>query len=217
MIERRDVRRAAAAGLLWALLGPLGAGCALAAASSPSGAQRAADAGRTLLGTPAPRLVLTTIDGKHIDLGRAYGHQAVYLKFWATWCVPCREQMPHLERTFRNAGADLVVIAINAGFNDTLQDVLAYRRSVGLTVPIVLDDGRLGQAFNLRVTPQHIVIGRDGRILYVGHLADERLEQALRAARTAAPAGATLARTAAPAGPTGAMQYRIGDRPDGSP
>ena len=215
MIERRDVRRAAAAGLLWALLGPLGAGCALAAASSPSGAQRAADAGRALLGTPAPRLVLTTIDGKHIDLGRAYGHQAVYLKFWATWCVPCREQMPHLERTFRNAGADLVVIAIDAGFNDTLQDVLAYRRSVGLTVPIVLDDGRLGQAFNLRVTPQHIVIGRDGRILYVGHLADERLEQALRAARTAAPAGATLARTAAPAGPTGAMQYRIGDRPDG--
>jgi thiol-disulfide isomerase/thioredoxin len=183
-----------------------------AAASSPSGAQRAADAGRTLLGTPAPRLVMSTIDGQRIDLGRLYGRKAVYLKFWATWCVPCREQMPHLEHTFRSEGADLAVVAINAGFNDTLADVREYRRRMALTVPIVLDDdGHLGAAFNLRVTPQHIVIGRDGRIVYVGHLADARLEEALRAARTA-PLPAAAVASAAPQSAPPAVHYGVGDQ-----
>jgi thiol-disulfide isomerase/thioredoxin len=205
-------RRMRPIGLLTALLAAAWAGSALAAAaSSPSGAQRAADAGRTLLGAPAPRLVMTTIDGQRIDLGRLYGHKAVYLKFWATWCVPCREQMPHLEHTFRSAGTELAVIAINTGFNDTLADVRDYRRRLGLSVPIVLDDGRLGAAFNLRVTPQHIVIGRDGRIVYVGHLADARLEEALRMARSAAPRAALAASAAAPA-PAAPAHYGVGDQ-----
>jgi thiol-disulfide isomerase/thioredoxin len=205
-------RRAPPPALLAGLLAPLLAAAALAAAaSSPSGAQRAADAGRTLVGRAAPRVVMTTIDGQQIDLGRLYGAKAVYLKFWATWCVPCREQMPHLEHTFRTAGADLAVIAINAGFNDTLADVRDYRRRMGLTVPIVLDDGRLGAAFNLRVTPQHVVIGRDGRILYVGHLADARLDEALRAARSAALPAATVA-GAAPQSTPAAVHYGVGDQ-----
>jgi thiol-disulfide isomerase/thioredoxin len=187
-----------------------------AAATNLTGAQRATEAGRTLLGTAAPRLHVQTIDGQDIDLGKLYGHKAVYLKFWATWCVPCREQMPHLERTFRGAGSDLAVIAVDVGFNDTMEDVRAYRRSMGLTLPIVLDeDGRLGAAFNLRVTPQHIVIGRDGRILYVGHLADAPLEDALRLARSAAPA-AKAPVAGEPARSTAATRhYRVGDQLSG--
>jgi thiol-disulfide isomerase/thioredoxin len=182
------------------------------AASSPSGAERAADAGRPLIGTAAPRLVMTTIDGQQIDLGRLYDTKAVYLKFWATWCVPCREQMPHLEHTYVTAGSDLAVIAIDAGFNDTLAEVQEYRRRMGLTMPIVLDDGRLDAAFNLRVTPQHIVIARGGRIVYVGHLADAPLEAALRTARgSALPSAAAVSATAAAA--AGATpHYRVGDR-----
>jgi thiol-disulfide isomerase/thioredoxin len=216
MTQARARRPRAAASRLLALLAPLLTATALAAAAeSPSGQQRAADAGRALIGTAAPPLVLTTIDGPRIDLGQLYGHKAVYLKFWATWCVPCREQMPHLEQTFRTEGADLEVIAINTGFNDTLADVRDYRQRLGLTMPIVLDDdGRLGAAFNLRVTPQHIVIGRDGRILYVGHLADAPLNEALRTARAAAPAGPAAASPAAAhaAAQPAATYYRVGDR-----
>ena len=158
--------------------------------AADTGQQLAQSAGRSLIGKRAPRLVVTTIDGDTIDLGRLYGKQAVYLKFWATWCVPCREQMPHFERTYETAGTDLAVIAVNTGFNDPIADVRDYRRKMGLTMPIVVDDGRFAAALHLRVTPQHIVIGRDGRIQYIGHLADARLDAALRAARTAAaPAG----------------------------
>jgi peroxiredoxin len=164
--------------LLWV------AAAAVATAADTSGQQLAEDAGRGLLGKLAPKLVLKTIDGHTIDLGQLYGKQAVYLKFWATWCTPCRQQMPHFEHTYETAGPDLAVIAIDTGFNDSLQDVEAYRRKLGITMPIVLDDGQSGAAFHLRVTPQHIVIGRDGRIQYVGHLADARLDAALLAARS---------------------------------
>ena len=190
---------------------------AVLAAASPTGAERAAEAGRSLVGMSAPRLVLTTIDGQRIDLGRLYDTKAVYLKFWATWCVPCREQMPHLEQTYRTAGPDLAVIAINAGFNDSLADVREYRQRLGLTMPIVLDDGRLDAAFNLRVTPQHVVIARGGRILYVGHLADAPLEQALGTARSGAPSdpeatGHTATATAVPAVHDPSVHYQVGDR-----
>src|SRR5580765_3053369 len=90
-----------------------------AAADAPTGQQRAEAAGRGLIGTPAPMLVLHTIDGETIDLGRLYGKQAVYLKFWATWCVPCMQQMPHFEHAYETAGPGLAVIAANVGIDDS--------------------------------------------------------------------------------------------------
>lgn len=175
------------------------------AVADTSGQQLAERAGLALLGAPAPRLVVTTIDGQTIDLGKLYGRQAVYLKFWATWCVPCREQMPHFEHAYETAGPDLAVIAVNVGFNDTADDVREYRKKLGITMPIVLDDGRLAAAFHLRVTPQHIVIGRDGRIEYIGHLADGRLDQALVAARSASGRSAASQ-------PAAIVRYAVGDR-----
>jgi thiol-disulfide isomerase/thioredoxin len=169
-----------------------------------SGQQRAQEAGRAILGSPAPRLTLKTIDGDVIDLGSLYGKKAVYIKFWATWCVPCRQQMPHFEHAYETAGPDLAVIAVNVGFNDSIEAIRAYRKKLGITMPIVFDDGSLGAAFHLRVTPTHIVIGHDGRIQYVGHLADQELDAALVGARAAAHApdgrgmhGAAIAHNAA--------------------
>jgi len=165
------------------------------ALAEATGQQRAHAAARAILGAPAPRLRLETIDGESIDLGALYGKKAVYLKFWATWCVPCRQQMPHFEHAYETAGPDMAVIAINVGFNDSVEAIRAYRKQLGITMPIVFDDGSLGAAFHLRVTPTHIVIGRDGRILYVSHLADQELDAALMAAR--APTARSTQRAAA--------------------
>jgi peroxiredoxin len=161
--------------------------CVAPARAEISGQQRAQEAGRAMLGAPAPRLTLKTIDGDSIDLGGLYGKKVVYLKFWATWCVPCRQQMPHFQHAYATAGSDMAVIAIDVGFNDSVEAIRAYRTKLGITMPIVFDDGGLGAAFRLRVTPTHIVIGRDGRVQYVGHLADAALDAALLAARSPAP------------------------------
>ena len=152
----------------------LSSGIALSAAAqkTESGEDRAEFAGKALIGQRAPSLKLKTIDGKTIDLGKLYGHKPVYLKFWATWCTYCLAQMPHFERTFETLGNDIEVIAVNTNFNETPQGIASYRDRHGLKMPIVIDDGRLASALNLRVTPQHVLIGRDGRITYVGHLAD---------------------------------------------
>ena len=165
-----------------------------------TGEQRAKAAGRTLLGRAAPKIVLKSIDGQTIDLGDIYGKKAVYLKFWATWCVPCRQQMPHFQHVYETAGSDLAVIAIDVGFNDSIDAIQAYRRKLGITMPIVFDDGTLGSAFHLRVTPTHIVIRRGGHIQYVGHLADAALDASLIAAR-------------APESPDGAMAEQKADDP----
>lgn len=205
-------RRLTAAGLsvvmLWSHSAPT--------ARAETGQDYAKQAGTRLVGRVAPAPRLATIDGKTIDLAALRGRKAVYLKFWATWCVPCREQMPHFEKVKRTAGDDpndLEVVAVNIGFDDTLAQIEAYRREHGLTMPIVRDDdGRLGELFGLRVTPQHVVIGKDGRIQYVGHLADARLDAALASARQSS---ATDSRTVATSTSLSAQQAaptaRIGD------
>lgn len=200
------LRRLAPAVLLAALF--LFGGLVQAAfAADLSGQERAEDAGHNLVGTPAARLSLTTIDGDQIDLGQLYGRKAVYLKFWATWCQPCREQMPHFEHVYETAGPDLAVIAVNIGFNDSVEDVRAFRSKYHLKMPIVIDDGRLANAFHLQVTPQHVIIGRDGTVRYVGWFADQRLQDALTAASMPA-AHAAAANPTLPA----AEHYKVGDQ-----
>jgi quercetin dioxygenase-like cupin family protein/thiol-disulfide isomerase/thioredoxin len=172
-----------------------------------SGQGRAQAAGQPLLGVPGPDIALRTIDGQTIDLSKLYGRKPVYLKFWATWCVPCREQMPGFERDYESLGDRIAFIAVNAGFNDTEAEVRQVQREVGMRMPIVIDDGRLAAALNLRVTPQHVVIGRDGGILYIGHLADERLHQAIEDALLEAP-GTASAREI-----PGRAVFGVGDTP----
>lgn len=164
-----------------------------------TGDQRAEGAGRSLIGKRAPPLKLRTIDGKTIDLAKSLGGKPVYLKFWATWCVPCREQMPHFEHAYESLGKDLEVVAINTNLNETLDGVKAYRKEHGLKMPIVIDDGRLASALNLRVTPTHVLIDRTGHIVYVGHSADAKLDAALQGLRSSTPGNvADQDKTAAP-------------------
>ncbi|QYJ91090.1 redoxin family protein [Shewanella halotolerans] len=143
------------------------------------GERRAKLAGSELLGTPAPRRQLTTLAGDKINLGELYGNKPVYIKFWATWCVPCRQQMPGFEKIYQEYGDKLQVIAVNTGISDDSNSVGAFVKKTGLKMPVTIDDGSLARAFKLRVTPQHFLIDKNGRIAYVGHQDDEAFHQAL--------------------------------------
>lgn len=184
------------------------------AATPDPGEQRAVTAGEKLVGTPAPAMTVTTLDGAQLDLAKLYGGKPVYLKFWATWCVPCKAQMPGFEQTFEKLGDQLQVIAVNAGLDDDPAAVRAFRDKFGLRMPIVVDDGRLAAALNLQVTPQHVLIGRDARIAFVGHLDGERLDRAIHdviaqpASTAVAPAPFALKPAFRPGDAVGALPAR---------
>jgi peroxiredoxin len=157
------------------------------------GEERAAAVGARRIGTPGPALTVKTVDGESIDLAKLYGDKPVYLKFWATWCVPCRAQMPGFEHTYEAFGDRMHVIAVNAGMDDDDAAVRAFRAQFGLRMPVVVDDGRLAAALDLTVTPQHVLIGRDAKIAYVGHVDGEPLDQAIQKVLAAPVVGAPAA------------------------
>jgi peroxiredoxin len=143
------------------------------------------------VGQPAPALTLKSIDGRPIDLADVYGKRPVYLKVWATYCIPCRVQMPGLRKIFASHGNEMDVIAVNAGVGDDIGKVMKFVQANDLKMPVAIDDGILGEWIGMKATPVHLVIGREGRVLFAGHQdgpkLDAAIEQAL--ASQAAPGG----------------------------
>src|SRR6201999_3922961 len=135
-----------------------------------------------LVGKPAPALTLKSIDGKLINLSDLYGKRPVYLKLWATYCIPCRVQMPGLRKIFASYGDEMTIIAVNAGVGDDVGKVKQFAQANDLRMRVVIDDGRLGEWIGMKATPVHLVIGRDGRVIFAGHQDGPTLDAALKQA-----------------------------------
>jgi peroxiredoxin len=135
----------------------------LALAGVLATAQGAAPAaGGAELGQPAPDFTLPDLAGKPVRLAGFRGQKTVLLNFWATWCVPCREEMPTLERLSRERRGSLVVLGINVDVvgKDKVQ---AFVRELGLTFPILLDpETVVGKRYRVRALPTSFLIDRDG-------------------------------------------------------
>ena len=137
-----------------------------------------------LVGRDFPDLAFATLDGKSVSPAAAERDRPVYLKIWATWCTTCLAQMPHFNETAATYGERMDVIAVATGFNETEDDVRRYADKNDMISLIGIDNGELADAIQFNVTPLHIIVGRDGKIQYVGHLADAKLERALNKALT---------------------------------
>ena len=151
-----------------------------------------------LVGKPAPALTLKSIDGKSINLSDLYGKRPVYLKLWATYCIPCRVQMPGLRKIFASYGNEMAVVAVNAGVFDDVGKAKQFAQEFDLKMPVAIDDGRLGAWIGMKATPVHLVIGRDGRVIFAGHQDGPALDAAIKQALAskAAPAGVATTRLA---------------------
>jgi thiol-disulfide isomerase/thioredoxin len=149
-----------------------------------------------LVGRPAPAVTLALLDGTPVDLAKLLGKKPIYLKFWATWCVPCREQMPHLQSTFQKYGDKLALYAIDVGVDDPIEDVRDMVKAKQLSMPVAYDrDGSVSEQFFLNVTPQHVLIDKAGIVRFVGHAVTPELERMIGAlvADTAPAVAATTA------------------------
>jgi peroxiredoxin len=111
----------------------------------------------------APEFSLADLTGKKVRLRELRG-KLVLLNFFATWCGPCREEMPGMERLFRShQDAGFVVVAVN--MQESVKTVRPFAERLKLSFPIAMDaDGTVTREYGVRALPVTFLIGRDGRI-----------------------------------------------------
>lgn len=113
----------------------------------------------------APDFSLPTTGGETIRLSDLRG-QAVLVNLWATWCPPCRAEMPAIEKIYNEYKDEgLVVLAINMTYQDDASEILPFAQEHGLTFPILFDESAIvGRAYQLRSLPSSFFITREGII-----------------------------------------------------
>ncbi len=109
----------------------------------------------------APPLALDGLDGQAWNIARLKG-KVVVLNFWATWCEPCRAEMPSLNALAQKHPQGLVVLAVN--YQEAEPRIRHYLETVDIRLPILLDrDGAAAKAWTRRIFPTTVVIDAAGK------------------------------------------------------
>lgn len=127
---------------------------------------------------PAPRLTSATdLNGESVSLEK-YRGSVVLVNLWATWCPPCRAEMPELEAFYQKYKTDgFVVVAIDQ--RESREEVAAFMAERRLTFPVWLDPhGEAEEKFNTNALPSSYVLDRDGqvRLMWTGGVSQAELE-----------------------------------------
>lgn len=122
----------------------------------------------------------TVFGGEPFSLKAVIGKKPVYLKFWATWCLECRKELPHLEQTYQKYRDKLAIYAVNLNINETDEYIKKLQQKNNLTIPIVMDNnGSIAGNFQFEGTPFHVLIDATGKVIYTTYKDDEILEKNL--------------------------------------
>jgi cytochrome c biogenesis protein CcmG/thiol:disulfide interchange protein DsbE len=136
-----------------------------------------------LVGKPAPDFTLQLFDGGQIALTELRG-QVVVVNFWASWCIPCREEAPALEATWQRQRARGVVF-VGVNIQDREPDARAFIREHGKTYPNGPDlRGVISIAYGVYGVPETFILDREGRIQHkhIGAVTAEVLEREIERA-----------------------------------
>ena len=129
---------------------------------------------------PAPQFALRDTDGRVRRLSD-YEGQVVWVNFWATWCGPCRRELPDIQRLADELeGAGVVVLTVN--FKQSADTALPFWDELGLDLPILLDsDGDVARQYDLLGFPDNFFIDREGvlRSFELGFLTEGQMRERL--------------------------------------
>ncbi|HET7754970.1 MAG TPA: TlpA disulfide reductase family protein [Anaeromyxobacteraceae bacterium] len=146
--------------------------------------------GGELQGTPAPAFTLPAVSGGAVSLASLQG-KVVALNFWATWCPPCKAEIPDFAAVYASSAGKCVEflgVAEESGSHDEIE---AAARTLGINYPVLVDeDGRVGEAFGIPGYPRTFLIDVNGRVrkVFEGMVSRAELEGALAPLLTEAPA-----------------------------
>ncbi len=132
------------------------------------------------VGQFAPDFQTVTEEGDPVSLSGLQG-DVVLLNFWATWCGPCRVEMPAFQRQFeRYAEQGFTVLAVNNA--ESVEDVVGFRDELALTFPLAMDErAQIQRQYGVFSYPSTFLIDRDGRIIarHFGLLTDQQIDDML--------------------------------------
>ncbi len=116
--------------------------------------------------TPAPDFTLRTLDGQNLRLGEQRG-RVVMVNFWATWCGPCRQEMPHLNRLYEKyRPSGFVLFGVNV--DEDTRNAAAVAGKLGIKFPVLPDaDKKVSKQYDLNAMPSTVLIDRDGKVRHV--------------------------------------------------
>jgi peroxiredoxin len=141
-------------------------------------------AGRSLdfspaVGNPAPDFSLDDLSGERIRLADQRG-KVVLVNFWATWCGPCRLEMPAFQARAERFASQLAVLAVN--FDETAGQVQDFVDEFGLTFPVLLDPGaKVQDLYRVRGYPTTYVVDAEGivQFVHIGLMTEEQMDRYL--------------------------------------
>jgi peroxiredoxin len=114
----------------------------------------------------APDFTLHTMNGPNMRLQEQRG-RVVMVNFWATWCGPCRQEMPQLDRLYQKYhAAGFVLMGVNV--DDDQRKAAEVAGKLGVTFPVLLDtDKTVSKLYDLSTMPSTVIIDREGKVRYV--------------------------------------------------
>ena len=159
------------AGLAWIWVNRLPAGDVSAAGALPPA---------PAVGHPAPDFTLTTAAGETFKLSELRGTPVV-LNFWATWCPPCRAELPELQAASQRLAGQVAIVGVNQA--EAPAEVQAFAEKLGLSFTIPLDQSAdVSRLFRVRSLPTTFFIDRSGiiRQMQIGPVTEATLAQSLK-------------------------------------
>jgi peroxiredoxin len=129
------------------------------------GAGLPSNSGPTMQGKLAPDFTLTSLDGKSVRLSDFRG-KAVLLNFWATWCEPCKIEMPwfvEMQKQYGSQGLQILGVAMD---DASPKDISQFAKDLGVNYPIVIGKEEVGDEYGgVQFLPATFYIGRDGKVV----------------------------------------------------
>ena len=126
---------------------------------------RQVDGAGKLQGQPAPDFSLASLDGKTLKLSDYHG-KAVLLNFWATWCEPCKIEMPwfvELQKQYASQGLQVLGVAMD---DSSPKDIADFAHKMGVNYPIVIGKEAVGDQYGgIPYLPSTFYIDRDGKVV----------------------------------------------------
>jgi len=119
-----------------------------------------------LIGKPAPEFAAESLDGKRISLSD-YGGKTLVATFWASWCGPCRLELPALAKLYQQQHkADSLFEILAISIDSARQNAAGAAKTLRLPFPVLLDlDNRISDAYHVEAIPVMFVIDRNGKVV----------------------------------------------------